>query len=46
MSPYLSPYLSPYVGRPTCPTAVRFAQRNQRGTCGPLRTESGMRYQP
>jgi len=40
----LSPYLNPYRRRPRRPTAVRFAHRNQGGTCGPLRPESGMRY--
>jgi len=41
---YLSPYLSPYRSRPRRPTAVPFAHRNQRGTCGSPRPESGMRY--
>lgn len=41
----VSPYPSPYLGRRMYPTAVRFADRNQRGTCGSLHAESGMRYQ-
>ena len=40
-----SPHLNPYRRRPRRPTEVRFAHRNQGGTCGPLRPESGMRYQ-
>jgi len=45
LSLYLSPYLNPYRGCPRRPTAVRFAHRDQPGTCGSLRAESGMRYQ-
>jgi hypothetical protein len=40
----LSPYLSPYRRHLRRPTAVRFAHRNQRGTCGSQRPESGMRH--